>query len=67
MIYEFWWDNHAENELMEIDETNEVKIGKLLDEFREGKKYYDFDEWCAFLEEKGYTIRVLTKECSIYF
>jgi hypothetical protein len=65
-IYEFYWDDFRE--LVEINEDNKEKIEELLNEYRNNNQEdYNTDDWYLFLEEKGYTVRGLSVEYSIYF
>lgn len=72
MIYEFHWDDGKERELIEIKSTSagaeepEV-IEKLLDKYRDGNDEYNIDDWCSFLVEQGYSVKLIKKDYSLYF
>jgi len=72
MIYRFFWDDGKECMLLEIlarsTEAVEPKaIEKLLDEYRKDNEDYNIDDWCDFLAEHGYAVRLFKPDYSMYF
>lgn len=53
--------------IAESKNLTEEKIPKLLDEYREENEEYNATEWSEYLENKGYKVRGVQPDNTIYF